>query len=81
MIYVPNFATTCCHHFALCEIKVIDILELSFNTAAFTNTVGSKETQNMEEQYDEDSNGRKEKGNAFTATFQTPGSARIKTQG
>ena len=45
MIYVPNFATKCCHLFALCAIKVIDILELSFNKAIFTNTVGSKETK------------------------------------
>jgi len=54
---------------------------MSFNKAVFINRVGSKETQNIEEQYDEDSNGRKEQGNEFTAIFQTLGSARIETQG
>jgi len=65
----------------VCEIEPIDIFALPFNKAVFINAVGSKGTQNIEEQYDEDSNGRKEQGNAFTAIFQTLGSERIKTQG
>lgn len=81
MIYVPNFATKCCHNFALCEIKPVDIFALTFNKAEFINRVCSIETRNIEEQYDEDSNSRKEQGNTFTAIFRTLGSARIKTQG
>jgi hypothetical protein len=79
-IYVPNFATKCCHNFALYEIQPIDVFALPFNKAEFINTVGSKETQNIEEQYHVDSNGCQEQGNAFTAIFHTLGSARIKTQ-
>jgi hypothetical protein len=77
---VPNFATKCCHNFALGKINIRTALQ----RAEFINKFGSREKQNFEEQYeeqyDEDSNGRQGKGNAFTAIFQTMGSARIKTQ-
>jgi len=51
---------------------------MPFNKSEFIIKIGSKETQSIEEeQYDEDSNGRKEQGNVFTAIFLNLRSARI----
>jgi hypothetical protein len=78
LIYVPNFASKCCHNFTLYEIKPIDIFSLPFNKGEFIIKIGFKETESIEkEQYDENRNGRKEQGNVFTAIFLTLRRARI----